>query len=559
LNILLIQILRLGDALQLTPILSGLKEVMPQANLSVLTSSLGKQIFSRHPAVERVIELPKTELIDLIATSKTDHLLSALDILDKALRPVLEQEWDWVINFSYSFPSALLCYIADGAYCSGFFATQNRQYFSKENWLAYCISAFVNRKYSIFNWVDINKNIVNLPSVPATPHFPLRDEEISRATSHLEKIGFNGEKIIGMHPGASGDHKCWPLDKFAALGHALANELQCKILIFGDGNETQLGRQLRESIGPACEDLTGKTTLEELAAYLSRCHLLVSNDTGPAHMASAVKTPVIGLFFNTHFVETGPFGPGNVAIYPDIDCFPCQSTLACSHRKCLEYIHPGTVESVVCGYDDFLRNGNHISVREEDRPVALNISGFDPWGNMEWRPLDRRPLKAGDILHLIYKTFWLSALKDEPDMEHALSQYISDHVERFGHIELQDPDKTLLSGIGENLTALADLYADAWRLSTELFDAMGKGDSQAINRLGDALQKREDDISLIAEDASLNPVIEYLALKRDNIFEFDLARLSIKTAALYQEARALTLGLKRHTENVMAHLAGKQK
>ena len=549
-NILLIQILRLGDALQLTPIITGIKEFFPESQLSVLTSSLGGQIFSVHPHVDHVFELRKEKLLELSKSSKQEDLLSAVDILEAELKPVLAKEWDWVVNFSYSFPSALLCHMSDGVSCSGFFANENRQYFSREKWFAYSVSAFMNRKYSVFNWVDVNKNIIGLPYVPDRLHFTLKDEELEDARSQLDRLGLNGQKLIGMHPGASGDHKQWPLENFAELGRRLVQKDDCRILVFGDRNEADLGRRLRDGIGPACEDMTGKTTLGQLGALLSKCDLLVSNDTGPAHLASAVGTPVIGLFFSTHFVETGAFGPGHLAIYPDIDCFPCQGTASCPDKLCLNAIHPGFVERVILNRDHTVKNDQAIIPVEGDGPVAVSVSAFDPWANLEWRPIDRRALKWDDILRLAYKVFWLSALKDYAVTEQDLPQYVRGLVSRFGRMEHTGQAEIQMHELGENLVRVAQCYGEGCRLSLELYESLISGDRDKVHQLGEDLQKKEDEIAFLAENTHLNPFMEYVSIRRDNILEPDLTNLSLMTASLYQEAQNLSLNLKGQLERI---------
>lgn len=549
-NILLIQILRLGDALQLTPIITGIKEFFPESELSVLTSTLGGQIFSVHPHVDHVFELRKEELLELSKSSKQEDLLSAVDLLGEELNPVLTKNWDWVINFSYSFPSALLCHMTDGVSVSGFSANESRQYFSREKWFAYSLSAFMNRKYSVFNWVDVNKNIIGLPHVPDRLHFTLKDQDLEDARSRLGRLGLNGEKLIGMHPGASGDHKQWPLESFVELGRRLVQKENCRILVFGGGNEVYLGRRLSDGIGPACDDMTGKTTLAQLGALLSKCDLLVSNDTGPAHLASAVGTPVIGLFFSTHFVETGAFGPGHLAINPDIDCFPCQGTAGCADKLCLNGIHPGFVERVILHHDDYVKNDQAIIPNEGDEPISVSVSAFDPWANLEWRPVDGRALKWDDILRLAYKVLWLSSLKDYAVAEETLPQYVRDLVGRFGRMEDAGQANIQMRELGENLVRVSEWYGEGCRLSLELYESLISGDHDKVHKLGDDLQRKEDEIAGLAEKAYVNPLMEYISIRRDNILEPDLTNLSLRTAALYQEAQNLSLTLKGHLERI---------
>jgi len=158
-NILIIQILRIGDALQLAPVIKGVKQVFPQSKVSILTSKLGALIFEGLEEVDRVFVLDKEGICDLANTKRKENILSALNRLEKDLREVSRVQWDWVINFNYTFSSALLSFILDAKHRSGFTANTHRQYISREKWFAYTLASFVNRRYSNFNWVDIYKHI----------------------------------------------------------------------------------------------------------------------------------------------------------------------------------------------------------------------------------------------------------------------------------------------------------------------------------------------------------------------------------------------------------------
>jgi hypothetical protein len=86
----------------------------------------------------------------------------------------------------------------------------------------------------------------------------------------------------------------------------------------------------------------GRTNLEELAAVLAGLDLLVTADTGPMHLAAALKTPVLALFFGPAYgPETGPYGPGHLIYQAAAPCAPCRENSACRHRQCLELPEPG--------------------------------------------------------------------------------------------------------------------------------------------------------------------------------------------------------------------------
>jgi len=105
-----------------------------------------------------------------------------------------------------------------------------------------------------------------------------------------------GHPVIGFHAGASDAARRWPPDSFAALGDALAAELDAHIVLPGAENEKPLTNQVRTAMQATATDLTGQTTLGQFAAVISALDLLVTNDTGASHVAAAMQTPSIVLF-----------------------------------------------------------------------------------------------------------------------------------------------------------------------------------------------------------------------------------------------------------------------
>ena len=126
--------------------------------------------------------------------------------------------------------------------------------------------------------------------------------------------GKKGERLrIGINPGAAyGSAKCWPPDRYRSVILRLLKELPCEIVVFG---EVDLLGDLPVT------NLVGKTTLRELVAEIGACDLLLTNDSGPMHIAAAMRVPVVALFGSTDPIATGPF-VGKV-LYKKTACSPC--------------------------------------------------------------------------------------------------------------------------------------------------------------------------------------------------------------------------------------------
>jgi heptosyltransferase-2 len=187
-----------------------------------------------------------------------------------------------------------------------------------------------------------------LGSLPS-PQIFLREEDRRWADRALEELGVpEGKFLIGMNPGATyGLAKCWHSDRFGELGKRLLEKWQARLLFLGKEEERPIVYEILRYLNNDGIDLTGKTGLLQLAALLERCHLLVTNDTGTMHVATAVETPVVALFGSTDPTTTGPWGDGHVVVRKEVPCSPCWKRICPTDHRCMELITVDEVEGIV--------------------------------------------------------------------------------------------------------------------------------------------------------------------------------------------------------------------
>ncbi len=143
--------------------------------------------------------------------------------------------------------------------------------------------------------------------------------------------------------------KAWRPEYFGQAMAHLSQHRQVGFVMIGtkkeDADVQEAIRCYRQAGGQGilCEAV-GQTTVPQLIALLEHCQLMVTNDTGPMHMAVGVNTPVLNVSVgHVDFWETGPFGPGNWVIQPDIICGPCGFDKICPHHACKDHIIPQEV------------------------------------------------------------------------------------------------------------------------------------------------------------------------------------------------------------------------
>ena len=157
----------------------------------------------------------------------------------------------------------------------------------------------------------------------------------------------HGGRVVGVFPGGNAPSRRWEPDRFAELVRRLASRGQ-RVMVFGGPTERQLTARVA---GNAGVDLGGQTDLAQLATAIASCDWLVTNDTGPLHLAAAVGTPTVSLWGAGDPLVTGPLGDGHRMLrHPELDCVPCTKNdcpLAVDRNRCLTLITVDDVEAVI--------------------------------------------------------------------------------------------------------------------------------------------------------------------------------------------------------------------
>ncbi len=179
----------------------------------------------------------------------------------------------------------------------------------------------------------------------AVPAFPLHPLEADRGMVHtlLGRHGVRaGTQWVGLHVSARWPTKRWPLASFVAVARALRED-GLQVVVIGATSERPEAQEVAAATGAI--DLTGETSLAVLPAVLERAACLVTNDSGPMHIAAAMGTPVVALFGPTSPVRTGPYGAGHLVMRTALPCQPCFSR-SCRNQvplECLTSIDPEQV------------------------------------------------------------------------------------------------------------------------------------------------------------------------------------------------------------------------
>jgi lipopolysaccharide heptosyltransferase II len=327
----------LGDVLMTTPALLALKESGHERQLTLLTSSAGAAVSSLLSMIDETIvyDPPWMKATPLRAASSAGHELIA------RLRGA---RFDAAVIFTvYSqnpLPAALVCYLADIPLR-----------------LAYCRE---NPYQLLTHWVpepepqqgvrhETQRQLDLVASVGAAASdtrlsIRVRPEVVAAVLRRLAEAGLDlDEPWIVVHPGASAPSRRYPAELFAAAARELALEHGCQLVFTGSSGERELIETIQSEVPERTWSLAGATTLEELAALLSLAPLLISNNTGPVHVAAAVGTPVVDLYALTN-VQHAPWQVPHELLFHDVPCRNCyKSVCPQQHHDCLRLVPPSAV------------------------------------------------------------------------------------------------------------------------------------------------------------------------------------------------------------------------
>jgi len=304
----------LGDAVMCEPALRGLRKLFPDAQIALLVKPAVADLFAGHPALTRV----------LTYDTKGRHAgLSGKWALAGQLR---RQGFDLAVLFQNAFEAAFLTFLAGVPRRYGY-ATDGRSLLLSDPIAAPDPRTLVHQVR--YYW-DLLKPL-GLTGDPSAPELVVFPEEEQAMAGRFAQGGLTAtDVVVGINPGSTyGGAKRWLPERFAEVTERLcrtireSREQQVSVVILGAKGEERLGREIAARLSSRSLVLSGATTIRELMAALKRCAMLLTNDTGPMHIASAFQVPIVAIFGPTDWRATSPFGSAHVIVRQPVDCAPC--------------------------------------------------------------------------------------------------------------------------------------------------------------------------------------------------------------------------------------------
>jgi heptosyltransferase I len=205
--------------------------------------------------------------------------------------------------------------------------------------------------------VDWYLETLKVLRVPVHWNFHWLPERPTVAAELRRKWPVAGTPWIILQPGARWLNKRWPVESYVELVRRLVVQYQdFHFAILGGDADRGLGSAIAQTAPQRCLDLTGKISLPEMVEWIRSSVLMVTNDTGPMHVATALGKPVVGIFGPTEPRRTGPYGQLENALQTKLPCVPCMKP-HCTYVKPLECLRAITPDSVL------VQISNHLTAR----------------------------------------------------------------------------------------------------------------------------------------------------------------------------------------------------
>lgn len=358
-RILIINPFGIGDVLFTTPVIRQIRENYPDSVIAYWCNQRVEDILKNNPCIDKIFALSRGDIKRIFRESKIKAIREFLMLLFK----IKKEKFDTALDFSLDQRYSLIAKLLGIKRRIGFnYRNRGRFLTDKVDLEGYSHKHVVEYYLDLLNILDIITKNRNLElSAPETAG--IKFESLFSLPYGQKAETAAKETIIAIAPGAgeswgeNASFKHWPAEKFARLADKLIDKHQVKVLLLGAAAEKTIAETIVKIMKNKAVDLTGKTTLEELIAIISKIDILITNDGGPLHIAAALGVKTVSIFGPVSEAVYGPYPPSDkhIVIKKNIDCRPCYQKFKFSpcqrEKECISSIE---IEEVLSAAEKLL-------------------------------------------------------------------------------------------------------------------------------------------------------------------------------------------------------------
>jgi heptosyltransferase-2 len=331
----------IGDSVMTMPAVQRLRELAPEAHIALVCPEKLHDLWRHNPFINEVITFDSPLSIRRLRQGKFDLAV----IFPNSFRSAWESWCAWIpvrVGFAGHRRRYLLTDVVQTSLDED--PVDKKITVAEKTFTAKCFPAI---RHQVHRYLDLIGHLGGNPDYVA-PRIWIEPSSISPLAKFVQQ---GSRPYLGIHAGAEyGPAKRWLPERFAEVAGRISEELPSRWLIFGGPNDVEIAdaveKQMRKHFGDPNDvvNVAGKTTLSELCGLVKFCRLLLTNDTGPMHLAAALGTRLVAVFGSTSPELTGPLGGRCAVIHEPVECSPCFLRECPIDFRCMNRI---TVDRVV--------------------------------------------------------------------------------------------------------------------------------------------------------------------------------------------------------------------
>ena len=340
-RILIVRTDRIGDVLLSTPVIEALRRAYPCAYIAIMVNPYAADIVEGNPYLDEVI---------MCAKEAEDRGILGTFRLARRLR---RKRFDVCFVLHPTVRLHLLMYLAGIPRRIGYdrkfgFLLTDKIVHDKQ----------AGKKHESEYSLDVIRYL-GIAATGNNPFMPIRKDSEAWAEREFKNAGIGSDdKVLAVHPGASCRSKLWPEENFASVCDMLAQRVGFKVVIVAGPKDAGIAKNIVARMRHRAVNFAGKTSVSQLASLLKRCSLFISNDSGPVHIASALKIPVVVIFGRGQKglspLRWGPLGEKSRVLHKSAGCAECLAHNCKKEFACIRAVTPEDVIRAVADLNYYL-------------------------------------------------------------------------------------------------------------------------------------------------------------------------------------------------------------
>ncbi len=335
--ILIIRLSSIGDVVRTLPALASLRRNYPDAHITWVVEDKSSGILKGHPHLDRILVFERKRIVQCLKNPL--RFPEAVALLIRFLTQLRSIKYDLVFDFHGIFKSGLFALLSGSPNRVGF----ERGYEKEFNYLFtnLKVKPSIDRLPRVLRNLELIAQYVSAENLTDRPVLGLTDDHRAKAREFIREKFKDTRPLVAVHPGTSRSLKKWVPQSFATLCDLLKQTLGAQVMLTWGPGEREEVEQIRSMTQTHPQIGMQTDSLLELAALLEMCDLMITVDSGPMHIGSAVGTPVVAIFGPTDEQINAPYWQPNKVVASKIPCRPCDE--ACDYARCMEAVKPEDV------------------------------------------------------------------------------------------------------------------------------------------------------------------------------------------------------------------------